>query len=126
MKLSYWMGAKAIVEVFFGVGFVLVPTTIGTIFGMNLTPSGVLMAQVFGAAFICGSIILWLSRNAPRSEVALRAIVVAVIISNAIGFVVTLLGALSGAWNFLGWGPVSLYLVFGLGFTYFQFAKPTD
>jgi len=123
MKLSYWMAAKAVIELVFGIGFVLMPVTVGSVFGMNLNPSGALMAQLFGAAFIFGSIVLWLARNAPSSDAALRAIVLAVVVSNTIGFVVTLLATLSGVWNGLGWLPVGLYLVFGLGFAYFLFAK---
>jgi hypothetical protein len=124
MKLSYWMAAKAIVEVIFGIGFVLMPMSIAGMFGMNLTPGGALMAQLFGAAFIFGSIVLWLARNAPASDVALKAIVTAVVISNAIGFVVTLIASLAGVWNAMGWLPVALYLVFGLAFAYFLFMKP--
>ncbi len=124
MKLSYWMVAKAVVELFFGIGFVLMPVTVGSVFGMNLNPGGALMAQLFGVAFIFGSIVLWLARNAPSSDEALRAIVLAVVASNALGFVVTLLATLSGVWNALGWLPVGLYLVFGLGFASYLLAKP--
>ena len=125
MKRSYWMAAKAVIELIFGIGFVLMPVTVGDVFGMNLTPSGALMARLFGTAFIFGSIVLWLARNASSSEAALRAVVLAVVVSNTIGFVVTLLATLSGVWNALGWLPVVLYLLFGLGFAYFQFVKPT-
>lgn len=124
MKLSRWMAAKAVVEVVFGIGFVLMPVFVASTFGMDLSPAGALMARLFGAAFIFGSIVLWLARNAPSSDTALRAIVVAVVVSNAIGFVVTLLASLSGVWNALGWLPVGLYLVFGLAFAYFLFGKP--
>jgi hypothetical protein len=123
MKLSFWMAAKAVVEIIFGIGFVLMPTTVASVFGMDLSPSGALMAQLFGAAFIFGSIVLWLGRNAPISEAAVRGIVTAVVVSNTIGFVVTLLASLSGIWNALGWLPVLLYLVFGLAFAYFLFGK---
>jgi hypothetical protein len=124
MKLSFWMGLKAIIVVVFGVGFVLAPVGLGALFGLSLNPGGALMAQLFGAAFILESIILWLSRNEALSHAAVRAVVTAVVISNAIGFVVTLLASLSGVWNALGWLPVLLYLVFGLAFAYFLFSKP--
>ena len=125
MKLSYWMAAKGVVEVLFGIGLVLIPETVGAVFGMNLSPSGALMARLFGTAFIFGSIVLWLARNASRTDAALVGIVLGVVVSNTIGFVVTLLASLSGVWNALGWLPVAVYLVFGLGFAYFQFVKPT-
>jgi uncharacterized protein YjeT (DUF2065 family) len=124
MKRSYWMAAKSIVEVFFGIGFVLVPQFVGSIFGMNLDAPGTLMARLFGTAFIFGAIVLWLARNAAGSDPASRAIVVSVVVSNAIGFVVTLLATLAGVWNVLGWLPVGLYLVFGLAFAYFLIAEP--
>jgi hypothetical protein len=124
MKLSSWMAAKAIVVVIFGIGFVLVPVGLGSVFGLSLNPSGALMAQLFGAAFILESIVLWLPRKESLSHAAVRAIVTAVVISNAIGFVVTLLASLSGVWNALGWLPVLLYLVFGLAFAYFLFSRP--
>ncbi len=122
MKLSYWMAAKAIIEAVFGVGFVLMPRIAASYFGMDLTPAGVLMGQLFGTAFIFGSIVAWLARNA-RSDVV-QPILIGIVVSNAIGFVVTLMATLSGVWNVLGWLPVALYLVFGLAFAYFLFVKP--
>lgn len=126
MKLKYWMAAKAIVEVIFGIGFVLLPVALGSLFGMTLNSGGALMAQLFGAAFIFGSIVLWLARNLTESDVAARAIIIAVVVSNTIGFIVTLIASLSGVWNALGWLPVALYLVFGLAFAYFLFFKRTS
>jgi len=126
MKLRYWMAAKAIVEVIFGIGFVLLPVAIGSIFGMKLEPGGALMAQLFGAAFIFGSIVLYLARNLTQTDVAARAIILAVVVSNTIGFIITLIASVSGVWNALGWLPVALYLVFGLAFAYFLFYKKTS
>jgi hypothetical protein len=125
MKLKFWMAAKAIVEVIFGIGFVLIPETLGNLFGMTFDPAAVLMARLFGTAFIFGSIVLYLARNTPGSDAAGRAIIIGVVISNTIGFIVTLLATLSGVWNAFGWLPVALYLVFGLVFAYFLFFKRT-
>ncbi len=126
MKLKYWMAAKAIVEVIFGIGFVLLPVALGSLFGMTLDPGGALMARLFGTAFIFGSIVLWLARNLTASDVGARAIIIGVFVSNTIGFIVTLIASLSGVWNALGWLPVALYLVFGLAFAYFLFFKQTS
>jgi drug/metabolite transporter (DMT)-like permease len=117
------MAAKAVVEIVFGICFVLLPVKLGSIFGMELSQSGALMAQLFGTAFIFGSIVLWLARNVSISDVAARAIMTAVVISNLIGFIITLLASLAGVWNALGWLPVVLFFVFGLGFAYLLFIK---
>ena len=123
MKLSYWMAAKAVVEIIFGIGFVLMPTTVASVFGMDLSPSGALMAQLFGAAFICEGIVLWFAKGGAISEKPVRGLVIGVVVSNAIGFIVCLLATLAGVWNALGWLSVALYLVFGLAFAYFLFKK---
>ncbi|MCU0522825.1 MAG: hypothetical protein MUF84_19315 [Anaerolineae bacterium] len=123
MRLKIWMAAKAIVEVVFGVGFVVMPKTVASLFGMSVDEPAMLMAQLFGSAFIFGSIVLWFCQNLDRDDVAMKAIIKAVVVSNAIGFVVTLMASLSGVWNALGWLPVALYLVFGLAFAAIWFGK---
>ncbi len=124
MRLSYWMIAKAVVVLVFGIGFVLVPGILGTLFGMDLTPAGLLLGQLFGTAFICEGIVLWTARNLNRSDVAMQGIMLAVVVSNVIGFLVSLLATLSNVWNVLGWLPVLLYLVFALAFGYFKWLMP--
>jgi hypothetical protein len=124
MNLRFWMAAKAIVEVVFGIGFVAMPAYLADLFGMDFNDTGILMARLFGTAFIFGAIVLWLAQNAAQAEKALQAIVIGVILSNTIGFVVSLMASLAGTWNALGWLPVGLYLVFGLVFAYFLFSKP--
>ena len=123
MKLSYWMAAKAVVEIVFGVCFVLAPVRLASLYGMELDQSGALMAQLFGTVFIFGSIVLWLARKEPITNAAVKAIVTAVVVSNAIGFIVSLLAKLAEVWNALGWLSVLLFLVFGLGFAYFLFIR---
>jgi hypothetical protein len=121
MKL--WMAAKAIVVLLFGLGFILAPGFLASIYGMKLDPAGTLMARLFGTAFILESIVLWFARNGAISEKPVRGVVIAVVVSNAIGVIVTLLATLAGVWNALGWLSVGLYLVFGLAFAYYLFKK---
>jgi len=123
MKFRYWMVAKAVIVVVFGIGFALFPVWLGSIYGMAFSPSGALMARLFGAAFIFEGIVLYLARNLTRSDVAARAIMLGVVVSNALGCVVCIVASVSGVWNALGWLSVALYLVFGLAFAYFYFLK---
>ena len=55
---------------------------------------------------------------------ARRAIVLALFIGNAVGFVVTLIGQLNNVNGALGWSTVAISLLLALGFGYFQFTKP--
>ncbi len=126
MKLNYWMIAKAIIVAIFGIGFVLIPATLGSLYGMSLDLAGTLMARLFGGAFIFEAIVLWMARNTDRDDVACKGIIIGVVVSNAIGFVVCLLATLAGVWNVLGWLSVALYLIFGLAFAYFWFVKKSS
>jgi len=123
MKLNYWMIAKAIVVVIFGIGFVLVPSALASLYGMTLDDAGILMARLFGGGFIFEAIVLWMARNTDRDDAACKGIIIGVVVSNTIGFIVCLLATLAGTWNALGWLSVALYLVFGLAFAYFWFFK---
>ena len=124
MKLCNLMATKAVIVVVFGVGFILIPTTVLSFYGVTLNPGGAVITQLFGAAFILLGILLWFARNAPSSDVALRAIILAIVVGDAIGFIVGLLAQLSGMMNALGWVTVALYLLLSFGFGYFQFVKP--
>jgi hypothetical protein len=123
MKLNQWMGAKAVIVAVFGIGFVLVPVFMGSIYGMKVDAVAALMARLFGAAFICEAIVLWFAKGGAISDKPVKGLVTAIVVSNAIGFIVCLLATLAGVWNALGWLSVGLYLVFGLAFAYFLFKK---
>lgn len=120
------MTIKAVIVVVFGIGFVLMPATLMSFYGVTLTPGGAMMTQLFGASFILLGWVLWFARNAPGSEVTLRALVMAVVVGDTIGFIVALLAQLSNVTNALGWVTVALYLLLALGFGYFQFVKPAS
>lgn len=65
----------------------------------------------------------WSARSAPESE-ARRSIVLGSFVYSVLGFIVSLVSQLAGMVNALGWSTVVLFLLFALGFGYFQFMKP--
>jgi hypothetical protein len=123
MKLNFWMVAKAIVVLIFGIGFLAIPEQLAGLYGMTFDAVGTLMARLFAGGFILEGIVLWFARNTDRDDAACKGILWGVVISNLIGFIVTLLATLAGTWNALGWLPVALYFIFGLAFAYFLFIK---
>ncbi len=124
MKLSILFTINAIVAFVFGLTFVLVPETSISLYDITLSPGGVIITRLLGAAFLGYSVLTWSARNAGESE-ARQAIVLTLVISDTIGFIVALLGQLSGVVNALGWSTVAIYLLLALGFGYFQFMKPS-
>ncbi len=122
MKLSNFLTLKAIISTFFGIALALVPVSLMSIYGASLDPAGAIMAQMAGASLIGIGLICWFSKNADSQ--ALSGITLALLIADTIGFVVILMGQLSGQFNAMGWTSVLLYLLLALGFVYFRFVKP--
>jgi hypothetical protein len=122
MKLKTLLIIKAIVCLCLGIPILLVPHFIYSIFGASLTDGGAFAAREYGAAMIGILMLTWFARNSPESETR-WAIILALLVYDALGFVVTLIAILSGALNPLAWLIVVLYLLLALGFGYFLIQK---
>jgi hypothetical protein len=133
MKLSALMIVNAIVAVVFGIGFVIAPSQVASFYSPAAGAPEVgavlrVVAQLFGAALLTFAVLTWVARNAPDSE-ARRAIVLALFIGDAVGFVISVIAQIGGAVNALGWLTVAIYLLLAIGFGYFVFAakpEPTE
>ena len=126
MKLSTMMIINAVVAAVFGVAFVLVPSQSISLYGVEeASEILILILRLMGASFIGFAVLTWSARNASDSD-ARRAIVLALIVSDGIGFIAALIAQLADVVNSLGWSTVAIYLLLALGFGYFQFAKPAD
>ncbi len=60
-----------------------------------------------------------------ESQKARRAIALALLVQDGVGFVASLLAQLSGSLNALGWSNPVLYGLLALGYAYFLFVKPS-
>jgi len=124
MKLSALMIVNSIVAVVFGIGFVLAPGQVTSLYSPEVGPTLNYVAQLFGAALLAFAVLTWAARNTPDSE-ARRAILLALFVGDGVGFVVALIGQIGGVMSALGWSTVVIYLLLALGFGYFRFlAKP--
>jgi len=122
MKLNTLLSIAAVVAGVFGVAFVVATGPLLSLYGIVLDQAGTLVAQLFGAALIGFAVLNWFARNLTDRE-AQRAIVLANLSSDVVGFVMILIGQLAGVANALGWSSVAIYLLLALGFAYFQFMK---
>jgi len=122
MKLKTLLIIKAIVCLCLGVPILLVPGFTYSIFGATLAAGGIFAAREYGASMIGNLMLTWFARNSQESD-ARWAIVLALFVYDALGFVVTLIAILTGALNPLGWLIVALYLFLALGFGYFLIPK---
>ena len=121
MKLSTFILIHSILLFLFGLGFLLVPAWILSVYGTSTNSTGLLTARVFGIGNIQLSIIMWSSRNEIGSKI-LKTLILLLLLGNALAFMLALLAQISGIFNSFGWTNVGLYLFFALGYMYFLFA----
>lgn len=123
MQIKALFIITAVIALIFGILFVIIPGPMYSLYGLESTMMLNYMGGLFGAALIAIGLISWQSRNAADSD-ARRAIVLGFFIADAVGFVVALIGQLSGVVNALGWLTVVIYFLLALGFAVIQFSKP--
>ena len=123
MKFSTLMVANAVLAFGYAAGMLLLPATLLANYGLTTGTSEKMMAQFFGVGLAFVGLITWLTRNITDAA-AQSALVLALLIGDVIGLVVSVMGTLSGAMNALGWSAVAIYAFLGLGAGYFQFGKP--
>jgi len=109
------MVIKAAVCLVFGIIMVSAPEALFKFLGAVLTAGGAFAAREYSAALFGNLMLTWLARNAGASD-ARRAIILALLVYDAIGFVVSLIAVLSGTLNPLGWFVVAIYLFFTWAF----------
>lgn len=123
MKLSNLMIAAAVIALVFGLGFILAPAWMMSLYGLTLDAPGQWIGRYFGSALIGIAVASWQARNATKGE-ALRAIVLGYFVLSLTGLVVVILDRFMGSGNALVWINVLVYLFLTAGFGYFQFVKP--
>ena len=121
MKLNTFISTHSILLFLFGLGFLLVPALLLSVYGTASNSTGLLTARVFGIANIQLSIIMWSSRNEVGSKI-LKTLILLLFLGNALAFMLALNAQISGIFNVLGWTNVALYLLFALGYGYYLVA----
>jgi len=122
MPLPTFLLIAAIIEAFFGVGFLLAPNLTLAPLGVSLDPAGLMMTRIFGAALISLALLFWWVRDAAPSA-ALTAIFRAAMVYFAVSAIPLVLGVLGGLANSLAWGTFAIHVFLAAGFWHFGFRK---
>jgi hypothetical protein len=108
---------KAIVCLVFAVPFLLAPSLLLRILGATVCAGGLFTAREYGAALIGTFLLTWFAKRVAAND-ARGAILLDLLVYDAIGVVISLAGVLTGVINVLGWGVVVVYLFFTVGSAY--------
>ena len=100
MKFNTFMLIYAVVSLLFGIGFVLAPALVLSVYGVDADLSFRYIGQLLGAALISLGVLSWSVRSAGDSDVR-KAVLSSLLIGEVIGFVLAVIGQITGALNVL-------------------------
>jgi len=123
MRLSTLLLIGGLLALVFGLGFLLAPRPMLTLYGVPIDPSVVLMARFFGTALVQVGLVFYLIRDVgdPRTQ---RGVVIGSFIGSVAGLVVALTGQFWGLVNQVGWSSVAIYGLFTVGYGSIMFGRP--
>jgi uncharacterized membrane protein YfcA len=125
MNLNIFLLISAIVAALFGLGFVLVPGFMFSIYGVASSPASLLGFRLFGSALIAIGVMTWLLKDSTDWP-AIKALLLSVAIGNTIGFLLVLFATVDGTLSSMGWSAVLIYLLLLIGEGYFLSRGPAS
>jgi uncharacterized membrane protein YfcA len=123
MNLNMFLLISAIVAALFGLGFVLVPGFMFSIYGVASSPAAILGFRLFGSVLIAIGVLTWLLKDSTDWP-AIKALLLSVAIGNAIGFLLVFFATINGTLSAMGWSAVLIYLLLLIGEGYFLSRGP--
>lgn len=119
MKFHGLFKTAAVIALVFGIGFVLAPAQLASLYNLTLDGAGLYVGRLFGALLIGVGVINW-SAATLQEQQGTRAVALGNLVGDGLGFVIALLVQLNGVAgiNRLGWLNVVIYLLLAAGFAY--------
>lgn len=125
MRLRTLLLIGGLLGLVFGVGFLLGPRPMLTLYGVAADPPVVLLARFFGAALVQVGLVFYLIRDVgdPKTQ---RGVVIGSFIGSVAGLVVALTGQFWGLVNQFGWSTVAIYALLTFGYGSIMFGRPAS
>jgi uncharacterized membrane protein len=117
MSAKTYLTISAVVAVLFGLAFLLAPGAAASVYGVPPDPHTALNLQFFGSALVGFGAVQWVARDF-RDWDAVRGILIASIIADALGLIVNLIGTFQGLINGMAWTTTLIYVLFIIGGVY--------
>jgi hypothetical protein len=94
MTIKTFFVIFAVLAVMHGIGFVIVPDQVAAAYGLAVSASSRLTAQLFGGALLFWGVTLWFARDFPSE--AVRGVLIGTIIADVPSLIVVVMGTLAG------------------------------
>ena len=118
MKLPAFLGLAGALGVLFGLEFLFIPDLALSQYGVPTEAHNLMQARYFGSTLLAFGLILWLARGAQEAATQ-RALLIASIVGNLVGLLLSLWSRSIGLQGVLAWLSVAIYGALLLGSLYF-------
>ena len=122
MKLNNFMMLATIVAAVFGLAFLIAPAQLVAMYGVKLDPASEVIARIAGSVILGFAIAFWGAREGNAAD-ALKAVMMAGLVANALDALILLHATATGLLNGLGWLQVLINGALAVGFWYFSYGK---
>jgi Kef-type K+ transport system membrane component KefB len=123
MKLKHLFSINIFFAVFFGVTCAFFAGWALKLYGLPPEVGTLWTTRLAGGSILGFASLMWHGRRTD-SQKARRAVALALLIQDLVGFAASLMIALSGSVNARAWSTSILYALLALGYAYFLFIKP--
>jgi len=125
MKLQSLFTVNIFFAIFFGVSCTFFPIFVFQLYGLVPNDSSIWVSRLLGGAILGYATLMWFGRKSDSRE-ARRAIALALLIQDTVGFVASLIFQLTGEVNYFGWLSTALYALLALAYAIFLFIRQSD
>ena len=123
MKRSTFILIVAIIGLLFGLGFLVVPNMVMSLYGSKLDLTGEFVGRYFGSALLGLGVIFFTGRKANTLEEIVKSGLLGGFVLGVTGLIVAVWDGIAGTSNAFIWIDTVIYLFFTVGFGYFYFKK---
>jgi hypothetical protein len=123
MKLRHLFTINLVIAIFFGVACSVFASWVISLYGLASNEAAIWTTRLVGGSILGFASLMWFGRRS-ASLAARRAIAMALLIQDTIGFIASLEVQLGGSINAFGWSNLVLYGLLAVGYLYFLFIKP--
>jgi hypothetical protein len=114
MKLAAFLGLSGAIAIVFGLEFLLIPELALSQYGVPTEAHNLMQARYFGSTLLAFGLVVWLARKSAEDGTR-RALLIAGIVGNLAGLVLSLWSRSAGLQGMLAWLSVGIYGALLLG-----------
>ena len=117
MTAKTFLTISSIFAILYGLSFVLAPGQSIAMYGTDLEPHLTLICRFLGSALLAFGVVQWFSKEF-RDWDAVRAVLIAIAVLNALNLLVNLWGTSQGLFNAMAWSTTIVSIIFLAGALY--------